>query len=53
MSEHVVQLNRYQKVKLREWLKENGSGSCTLGPRCTVEAVENGGLLIRTKQDDD
>jgi len=48
MGEHNVQLNREQAAKLRAWLA-TPNGSCSLGDRLTVESVEGGGLLVRTR----
>jgi len=45
--EHIVQLNREETQRLRTWL-ERLNGGISLG-RSTFEAVEGGGILVRTK----
>jgi hypothetical protein len=46
--EYMVQISRADAIKLSAFAT-NANGSMNLGNRLTVEAVENGGLLIRTK----
>lgn len=45
--EHIVQLNREETQRLRTWL-ERPKGGISLG-RSTFEAVEGGGILVRTE----
>ena len=45
--EHIVQINRADAVKLSAFATKP-NGALALGNRLTVEAVEGGGLLIRT-----
>lgn len=45
--EHVAQLTPAERAALLEWL-EHPNGSLSMG-RVTFEAVENGGLLVRTE----
>ena len=47
MTEHTVALNKTDKDKLLEWLRE-GSGALTLG-RVTFESVVGGGIFVRTQ----
>lgn len=45
--EHIVQLNNEELIKLRKWLEFPNGG---FHLKCvTFEAVENGGLLVRTQ----
>lgn len=44
--EHIVQLNNNDRMKLLEWMK-SPNGSHRIG-RVNFEAVEGGGLLVRT-----
>jgi hypothetical protein len=46
--EHVVELSRAQVARLISWLQAS-NGSLTLGPRLSVNAVEGGGVLVRTE----
>ena len=46
--EHIVQLSRADAIKLSVFATKP-NGSIRMGKRLTVEAVEGGGLLIRTK----
>lgn len=46
--EHIVQLNSRQVDALRVWLRSPNGCHCPLD-RVTFEAVENGGLLVRTQ----
>lgn len=46
--EHIVQLNRTDTIRLSEFAARP-NGALRLGARLTVEAVENGGLLVRTQ----
>jgi hypothetical protein len=48
-ADHNVFIDADQAAKLREWLK-TPNGSCVLGRQLTVEAVEGGGLKIRTRK---
>jgi hypothetical protein len=45
--EHVVELNARQLAALRTWLVRPNGGWCA--GRITVESVEHGGILIRTR----
>jgi hypothetical protein len=45
--EHVVKVSARDVDALREWLKWP-SGSLRLGRRCSINAVEGGGILVRT-----
>lgn len=45
--EHIVQLCRQDRIALAEWLL-NPNGSFKPHERANFEAVENGGLLVRT-----
>jgi hypothetical protein len=46
--EHIVQIGAVQVDQLLTWLQAP-NGSCSLGDRLTVEAVVDGGLLVRTR----
>lgn len=46
--EYIVQINRYDAAKLSEFAVRP-NGSLRLGQRLVVEAVEGGGLLVRTQ----
>lgn len=47
--EYIVQLNNVQARDLINWLTDVRSGSWVIaGQRLTVDAVENGGILVRT-----
>lgn len=46
--ERIVQLSMAEAAQLRAWL-HGPNGTLQLGPRLKVEAVEGGGLLVRTK----
>jgi len=45
--EHIVGLSFKEREALIEWLKRPSGSHCT--PRATFEAVEGGGIFIRTK----
>lgn len=47
MSEHVIQINRQQREQLMDWL-ESPNGAHTVNYRLTFNAVEGGGVLVRT-----
>ena len=47
MSEHITELNPGGVDKLRAWLVRP-SGSLSMG-RVTFEAVEGGGILVRSR----
>lgn len=46
--DHTVELNNLERGHLLAFLAKP-NGSLTLGNRLTVEAVEGGGVLVRTK----
>lgn len=47
---YTIQLNRAQNMELLTWLSTNAhGGSISLGRRLTVDAVENGGLLVHAR----
>jgi hypothetical protein len=46
--ERIVQLGADDAARLRAWLARP-NGGIKLGSRLTVEAVEGGGLLVRTR----
>lgn len=46
--ERIVQLSAEEAARLRAWLAAP-NGGIRLGPRLTVEAVEGGGLLVRSR----
>lgn len=46
--EYIVQIGRADAIKLSAFAT-NPNGSMRLGNRLTIEAVEGGGLLVRTK----
>lgn len=47
---HIVQLNHWETRNLVEWLDSlPRGGSESLGDRLTLDAVENGGILVRTR----
>lgn len=48
--EHVIQLNAAQTADLRAWLaRPNGSLTDGFNGRMTMDAVEGGGILVRTR----
>jgi hypothetical protein len=47
--EHIIQLNGVQTRDLTKWLTGGPSGAMGDGQRLTVEAVQGGGVLIRTR----
>lgn len=47
--EHIVQLNAAETAQLRRWLDRGPSGSVRVGKRLTMDAVEGGGMLVRTR----
>lgn len=48
MGEHVIQVGRDDKDRLIEFMRDP-NGSHWVNDRLTVEAVEGGGVLIRTR----
>jgi hypothetical protein len=48
-SEHIVQLNSRETQALREWLRAPNGSHISANWRVTFDAVENGGLLVRTQ----
>lgn len=46
--ERIVTVGADDAARLRAWLARP-TGSLHLGPRLTVEAVEGGGLMVRSK----
>lgn len=47
--EHIAELSRGERMGLLSWLQAP-NGGCTLGqPGVTFEAVEGGGILVRTR----
>jgi len=49
MTEHLVELSKGDKARLIEWL-QRGTGAWIpqSSSRLTIEAVEHGGIFIRT-----
>jgi len=48
-AEHIVELFSRDMPALRQWLQNPNGAFCDAGPRITLEAVQGGGILVRTR----
>lgn len=47
-SEHIIRVFKHEMPQLIAFL-QNPNGAINFGTRLTIEAVEDGGILVRTK----